>query len=243
MHYPHRIRLRGPWECIPLARWAAEAGGPAALVSDRLPPPRRMNLPCRWGDGGLADFAGKVLFRRHFGCPSRLDSHERVWLTFAGVEGDATVMLNDQPLGEAAQGPAGLEWNITDRLRPRNLLAVEVVSATPNGGLWGEVALEIRQTAFLRQVRVWQEEGKWHAAGEIAGVSERPLELYVLLDGITALYTTSSAGDTFHFVIPGSESLDRQPREVGVDLIDGAHVWYRVRGRPGEVLLPSPAEE
>src|SRR5687767_15758269 len=37
--YPHRIRLRGPWECEPLAR-RGPAEGP-------LPPPRRLSLPCR----------------------------------------------------------------------------------------------------------------------------------------------------------------------------------------------------
>src|SRR5262245_97069 len=66
--YPHRIRLRGPWECQPLAPDG--------------PPPRRVTLPCRWADGGLGDFRGPVRFRRRFGYPGRLDAHERVWLTF-----------------------------------------------------------------------------------------------------------------------------------------------------------------
>ena len=48
--YPHRIRLRGPWECEPLAR---AGGGP-------LPPPCRITMPCRWGEAGLADFAGRL---------------------------------------------------------------------------------------------------------------------------------------------------------------------------------------
>ena len=50
--YPHRIRLRGPWECEPLAR-AEGADMP-------LPPPCRMTMPCRWSAGGLAEFAGRV---------------------------------------------------------------------------------------------------------------------------------------------------------------------------------------
>ena len=72
--YPHRIRLRGPWECEPLER-----GRPAR------PPPRRMTLPCRWADGGLKDFSGRVRFRRRFGYPGQIDAYERVWLTVAGV--------------------------------------------------------------------------------------------------------------------------------------------------------------
>ena len=38
--YPHRIRLRGPWDCEPLSGAAG---------------PLRMNLPCRWAEGGLRD--------------------------------------------------------------------------------------------------------------------------------------------------------------------------------------------
>ena len=70
--YPHRIRLRGPWDCEPLARLAPGASDGA------LPPPGRMTLPCRWAEGGLTDFAGRVRFRRRFGYPGRIDAHERV---------------------------------------------------------------------------------------------------------------------------------------------------------------------
>src|SRR5262245_40687441 len=46
--YPHRIRLRGPWEYKPVS-------GP-----DPLPAPGRMTMPCRWKDQGLPGFSGKV---------------------------------------------------------------------------------------------------------------------------------------------------------------------------------------
>ena len=64
--YPHRIRLRGPWECEPLERQP---------LGD-LPAPRRMTLPCRWADGGLPDFTGRVRFRRRFGYPGQIDDWE-----------------------------------------------------------------------------------------------------------------------------------------------------------------------
>ena len=232
--YPHRIRLRGPWECEPLARASVQTAGP-------LPPPGRMILPCRWGEGGLGDFAGRVRFRRRFGFPGRIDSYERVWLTFAGVEGTAEVGLNGQLLGrrEGAEGP--FEFEVTSLLSHRNELTVEVEAAGGRGGLWGEVALEIRCTAFLRDVRAWvepaEESARLHLAGEVAGTCERPLELYALLDGSTIIYATleaAPAGRPFHFC---SEALDPQrwrvgeedrPHLVRVELVNGAVVWYTV---------------
>src|SRR6516162_1600298 len=93
--YPHRIRLRGPWECEPLR----QQGGNAEQA---LPPPFRMTMPCRWSEGGLPDFSGRVRFRRSFGYPGRIDTHERVWLTFAGIGGEAEIRLNDHLLGRIA---------------------------------------------------------------------------------------------------------------------------------------------
>src|SRR5262245_58836427 len=91
--YPHRIRLRGPWECEPLARAGpGDAAGP-------LPAPFRMTMPCAWAEGGLTGFAGRVRFRRRFGYPGTIDAYERVWLTFAGVRDFADVALNGTPLG------------------------------------------------------------------------------------------------------------------------------------------------
>src|SRR5262249_56300484 len=60
MSYPHRIRLRGPWEHEPLL--AAVEGAP-------LPPPGSLRLPARWADGPLATFTGPVRLRRHFAYP------------------------------------------------------------------------------------------------------------------------------------------------------------------------------
>src|SRR5437870_13868595 len=89
--YPHRIRLRGPWEYEPLARLGPNCND--------LPPWGRMTLPCHWKEGGLAGFAGRVRFLRRFHWPGRIDSHERVWLTFAGVTKTAEVWLNGVFLG------------------------------------------------------------------------------------------------------------------------------------------------
>jgi hypothetical protein len=223
MIYPHRIRLRGPWACEPLARLAVP-GGRAGDAP--LPPARRVTVPCRWDECGLRDFAGRVRFRRRFGYPGRIDAHERVWLTFAGAEGAAAVWLNGHLLGRREPSEAPFEFEVTSLLRDRNELAVEVEAGGGRGGLWGEVAMEVRCTAFLRGVRAGVAEGnKVRVRGEVVGASERPLDLYVLLDGRTAGYTTvtpSPHGEPFQ--------VDAEAPGVGaavrVELVDGGTVWY-----------------
>jgi beta-galactosidase/beta-glucuronidase len=202
-----------------------------------------MTMPCRWSAGGLSDFTGRVRFRRRFGYPGRLDAIDRVWLTFAGVEGVALVWLNGQFLGrrEGALGP--FEFEVTPLLQARNKLMVEVESPTVDGGLWGEVAMEVRPTAFLRPVRLWAtlagEYADLHVAGEVVGTCDRPLELYVLLDGATVVYTTleaAPAGQAFHVVAEGLDKDRWQPRgegaaglhEVRIELVNGATVWFRI---------------
>jgi hypothetical protein len=229
--YPHRIRLRGPWECEPLA---------AASANQPLPPPLRMMLPCRWGDGGLGDFAGRVRFRRRFGRPRQLDVDEHVWLTLGGVEGMVALWLNGEPLSARLERPGLLEFEVTSLLQERNELTIEVEAVGGEGGLWGEVALEVRCPAFLRAVQVWMEstEGgrRLHAAGEVVGVSERPLELYVLVERSTVAYGSAeagAAGKAFHLiseVLPPAPILQvRDP--IRVELVCGAMVWYGVDAR------------
>jgi hypothetical protein len=222
--YPHRIRLRGPWECEPIA---------AATGDTPLPPALRMTVPCRLAEGGLAGFAGRVRFRRRFGYPGRIDSYERVWLTFGGVGAAAEVWLNGERLGrhEEAEGP--FEHEVTPLLRPRNELVVEVEAPDDRGGLWGEVALEVRRTAFLRKLRAWltaaAEGQRLQVAGEVVGTSERPLELYALLGGRTVLYASVSAapqGKPF-YQASGPLGLSGTVRDpIRVDLVDGPVIWY-----------------
>jgi hypothetical protein len=228
-HYPHRIRLRGPWDCEPLHRVSAKGDAQAPL-----PAARRMTMPCRWHEGGLADFAGRVRFTRRFGYPGQIDEGERVWLTFAGIEGIAEVWLNDHLLGRHEGAAGTFEHEVTQLLDTRNRLVVEVEEVTGHGGLWGEVALEIRRTAFLRGVRAWAESaGTLHVSGEVVGTSERPLDLYVLLDGANVAYTTVGAapgGRAFQVTAerPGEQRWPAGDYAVRVELVDAATVWYTV---------------
>ena len=231
--YPHRIRLRGPWECEPLARTGPESDAP-------LPPPRRMVLPCRWDEGGLGAFRGRVRFRRKFGYPGQIDTYERVWLTFLGADAVAEVWLNGEYLGrhEGATGP--FEFEVTRLLQARNELRVEVEAPSGSGGLWGEVALEVRCTAYLQRVRLGGERAgqraRLHVAGAVAGACERPLDFYVLVDGATVYYSqmeAEPAGKPFQIVTEEfSPAPDRgggtakPSHQVRVELVNGATVWH-----------------
>lgn len=266
--YPHRIRLRGPWDCKPLYSTILHPDGWIAAVDGPVPPPCKMAMPCRWAEGGLGPFNGRVRFRRRFHKPRQVDAHERLWLTFAGADYFAEVSLNGEPLGEHEGAFDPFEFDITSLIRPANELVVEVdlpearwdglenrptpqgrqrmirgSAACPpaSGGLWGTVALEVRREAFLQSVRLWATfqgpQPTLHVAGEVAGKADRPLELYVLLDGRTVLYEAVSRGP-FQAQVGCEVELWQplglgEPRlyEVQIDLIDGASKLHTL-GRP-----------
>jgi hypothetical protein len=233
--YPHRIRLRGPWECEPIERWIRVHDGTTKTSKESLPPKRTMTLPCRWMEGGLGDFAGKVRYLRRFGRPGRIDAHERVWLTFGGADAIAEVWLNGQFLGCKVGICDAFEFDVTTLLQSRNNLVVEV-EGDEGGGLNGEVALEIRCTAYLRdtQVRGTIEGDKalLQVTGEVVGTCEGPLELYVLLDRLNLIYSpveTKADGRPFHLISdPLSWGIEEssQKHDVRVELVNVATVWY-----------------
>lgn len=212
--YPHRIRLVGPWHCEPLAPGAVSA---------------RVTMPCRWRDTELAGFVGRICCTRRFGAPRTLDSHERVWLTCAGAEGDVEVWLNGTLLSKhTASGP--FEYEITPLLQPRNELRMEMECTDATGGLTGEVALEIRCTAFLQDsavaAKIAGASGRLQVLGVIAGTADRPLEVYILLDQATVGYGVFPAGGSFELV---SDELERRAgtHQVRVDLVNGAVIWHQ----------------
>jgi hypothetical protein len=222
--YPHRIRLRGPWDCEPLA-WLNEDS------SEPLPAPRRVTMPCGRGEAGIPGFDGRLRFRRRFGYPGRIDAQERVWLIFEGIAGQAEIRLNDQVLGRrsTSEPKEAFEFDVTSLLQARNELIVDVVATEGQGGLWGEVALEVRCTAFLtdlRRIAISKTDGvELHVTGRVVGTAERPLELYVILDRFVSAYQVISAtpeGQPFEIVVPNVAAAS----VVKVDLVNGATVWY-----------------
>jgi hypothetical protein len=232
--YPHRIRLRGPWDCEPLA-WSPAAEG---LV---LPPSRRMTIPCRWADGGLPGFSGQARFRRRFGYPGQIDAHERVWLTCAGVADSAKVSLNGTLLGPPSGESGAFAFEITALLRPRNELVMDVTGPTERGGICGEVALEVRCTAWLHNIAanavVAPTGVDLHVSGVVLGTADRPLEIYAILNRRQAAYATvtaTPAGQAFELrsgPLPAGywrdeETVGEPLSVVQIDLVNGAEVWY-----------------
>jgi hypothetical protein len=211
--------------------------------------PHRIRLRGPWGCEPAGE-AGRVRFRRRFGYPGRIDAHERVWLTFDGLAGRAEVALNGGALGHH-EGACAFEYEVTGLLRPRNELVVEVEGAAESRGLCGEVALEVRCTAYLRGVRVWAEPDgdgwRAHAAGAVVGSAERPLDLYLVVGRSTAAYasvTAAAEGRPFHLVgdkLGGTAQAGGSGGGAGakVDLVNGAAVWYTV-GRPLAPPAPGP---
>jgi len=236
--YPHRIHLHGPWECEPLTRTVVQPDGGIEPIAGPVPPRLRMNIPCRWQEGGLGPFTGRVRYRRKFHWPGRLDYYERLWLVFWGADYFARVWLNGEELGTHEGGFDPFEFEVTGRTRPRNELLVEVSSLSgDNGGLWGEVALEVRREAFLRSVRLWatfdKNVPKLQVAGEVSGEAAGQRELYVLLDDVTVLYQSLPGVGPFEASIeapsverwwPAALSRFGRPRvyEVRVELVEGA---------------------
>jgi hypothetical protein len=200
--YPHRIRLAGPWECD--------------AVADRV------TIPCQ-----LRDVSRTVRFTRRFGYPGRIDDYERVWLTIAAVAGRARATLNGEPL-DVCEAPC--EFEVTRRLRDRNLLQLDMEPVEGEAGLTGEVALEVRRTAFLRDLRVTAKDGL-HVCGEVAGTAEGTLELYVVCARRNVAYATVKAGERFALdaQMVGLEDSTHPTQEyvVRVDLVQGAAIWYR----------------
>ena len=160
----HVIRLRGPWQCVPLARTVLLANGKSADEPGNLPACGRIELPADWGGLLGDDFRGRVCFTRRFGLPTGLEPEQRIDLVIDGVDAFGNVSLNGEPLGNVANEPA--RFDITRHLKPRNEL--EVLIELPRliaesaplprpgrehlpGGLIGEVRLEILDSdEFLR---------------------------------------------------------------------------------------------
>ena len=152
----HVIRLRGPWEIEPLARYV-NVGGAWREETDGLPKGGRTQVPGDWADLLGADFLGRARYTRHFNCPTNLDSHERVWLALEGVDHEGAIVLNDRPLGRTRGTASVHRVDVTALLAPHNLLMIEVdlPAAVRDdeqargdrcgkpGGLVGEVRLEI----------------------------------------------------------------------------------------------------
>ena len=155
----HKIRLRGPWSCEPLAWTQLLADGSLQVVTRPLPPPGTLTLPADWSAIAGADFRGRVKFTRRFGRPTGLDAHTCVMLVVDAGDQRVTIELNGESLGEMDADHSPWRQDVTARLQSANelVIVVELPETTQDspplarpgrspadpGGLIGEVRLEI----------------------------------------------------------------------------------------------------
>jgi hypothetical protein len=174
----------------------------------------------------LRGFRGSARWRRKFGYPGRIDAFEHVWLTCAGCSGCREVHLNGHDLTSAGAVGSSFEFEVTSLLTDRNHLEVLIQGDTDEAGLWGEVALEIRRDAWLKDLRLVATEAGARLDGRAIGSAPGPLEMYTLIDGRHADYRTiqpTPQGQRFQIDLPGSFSAST---EVRIDLIDVSTIWY-----------------
>ena len=161
---------------------------------------------------------------------------ERVWLTIASIADRAMVRLNGTALtSEPIEG--NWQGDVTGHLHPRNQLIIEV-EGNANGGLPGEVALEIRAQAYLGPVSIRREDRHLHAEGTVRGESADDLDLYLLCGRHTLQHQSirpfvGSASFQLSGEIPPTNDPDT--RTVRVELVRGAVVWYSLEASlPGD---------
>jgi hypothetical protein len=187
-------------------------------------------MPARWVDLGWTTGPWLATFGRRFGLPRILDSYEREFITCAGIGGVSSWSLNGESIGSWSADMSSVEFEVTGRLLQRNLLEVRIDSGSDQGGLWGEVALEIRGTHFLRDVAIVGEKLTGHVVGE----AEAPLELYILCNGKTVRYenvTASPVGSAFAFDLPCDRTQlpSMTPSATWrIELVEGANRWFTV---------------
>ena len=152
----HIIRLRGPWQLEPLARYVARADGSYDRTTADLPAAFQATMPADWSATLGPDFVGVVRYARNFQRPTGLEPGDKVWLVVEPPRSTATVRLADQDLGTVSHGEPAARFDITQLMADHNDLEIVVRHSKFDedhptgrdpldapGGLVGEVRLEI----------------------------------------------------------------------------------------------------
>jgi hypothetical protein len=218
--YPHRIRLRGPWEWDTLTGPAVR--GDAARRG-------RVTMPCSLAQAGLSSQTGPVRFSRRFGMPGSLDRNEHVWLCFEPQARQTDVILNEQRLAELV-GSGRFAVECTNVLRQRNQLDVLLQANSDQDGLTGETYLEIRRSAYLQNARVRRlPDGRMAITVELSGKSEHELDLYLLSGRQTLAYRkTSVAGGHQTAELISDSPVAVEASDLRLELVQGGVVWYQL---------------
>jgi hypothetical protein len=165
---------------------------------------------------------GEICLSRKFGYPGQIDSFERVWLTFADIQGKSSISLNGSLLGAAA---GSCEFDVTSHLKPHNRL--EIVMPAGESGLVGEVALEVRTAVVLHNLQLIRTGKEIAVTGDLVGCWPEPFDLYFFLNDDEVHYLSlQTSGDITPFrAILGEIG---ELAKVRVDLIQGPSLWSRI---------------
>jgi hypothetical protein len=113
-----------------------------------------------------------------------------LFLTIWGMEPGGMVRLNGETLGDVWGHGRGAAWDITDWIARRNELQIAVPELADDklGGIFGEVALEVRASDWIESLalEVTGEPGAealWIAVNVAGIATDRPLELLLRCDG------------------------------------------------------------
>jgi hypothetical protein len=159
----HIIRLRGPWQLEPVARFVTRADGGYEVRSDDLPAAARAQMPADWGACFGSHSLGRVRYLRTFQRPTGLAPGDKVWLVVEPPRSRGAVKLADQALGRVEFGGGAGRFDITALLTDRNALESVVehpalddsghplcwIAVENVGGLVGEVRLEIEERSGI----------------------------------------------------------------------------------------------
>ncbi len=216
--YPHRIRLRGPWE-------AFNADGAT----------QRVDLPAGWSEFIAASLSASWLLRRRFGLPRIIDQDEDVSL-ICEFDGKSSIRLNGVVIEPMHVSSHYSEWKVTQGLQPRNMVELSVTS---NSGSVAppEVALEIRGPVFLRDV-VPNPTG-W--TGQVVGEQRRHLEVHLLAQGRAVVRVPVQANQSFAVLRPDElpeGSYNQQAPAWTIELIEMANRWYSIDVQAPRVVVP-----
>ncbi len=243
-NYPHRIRLRGPWEFEVLEKISEDRTSDGSTFASI----GRAKLPTDWGETLGPIFRGTVRYRRRFARPTGLSSDESVWLTIAGADAEGMLRLNGQKLGTVEGYFLDASFDITDRLEERNVLELDVRLPEMSeqdaarcrggrehlpGGPIGLAALEVRTTAFLSGLTVTAggEPPQLLAEGRVFGVlGDVPLEIAFTWQQHELAHQAVRPGELFQVSVPAGMlpvwPLEDASSPIQVKLLQGGScVW------------------
>jgi beta-galactosidase/beta-glucuronidase len=144
------MHLKGPWnyEWLDGPHGSGYVPDEDATLDSPLLTDFRVRMPCSVQEA-FGNVSGRILFRRRFQKPTNLDDNEQVHIAFYGIGGQADVAVNGQALGNLANNPEAVSFDMTELLEPSNELTVELtISASDDqstGGLFKPVAIEIHR--------------------------------------------------------------------------------------------------